>query len=59
MNDIDWGKYREQFQTFNSVNYLNTCSLGLLSDQGKNSLLEYIDTWTEMGASAWLSLIHI
>ena len=55
MNDIDWGKYREQFQTFNSVNYLNTCSLGLLSDQGKNSLLEYIDTWTEMGASAWYS----
>ena len=55
MNDIDWGKYREQFQTFKNVNYLNTCSLGLLSDKGKNSLLEYIDTWTEMGASAWYS----
>jgi len=55
MNDINWLKYREQFKTFENLNYLNTCSLGLLSDNGRNSLLNYIDTWTNMGASAWYS----
>ena len=55
MNDINWLKYREQFKTFENLNYLNTCSLGLLSDNGRNSLLNYIDTWTNMGAAAWYS----
>ena len=55
MNESDWIKYRNQFKTFEKVNYLNTCSLGLLSNEGRNSLMEYIDTWTSMGASAWYS----
>ncbi|HIB35238.1 MAG TPA: hypothetical protein EYO26_02220, partial [Dehalococcoidia bacterium] len=54
-NDVNWQNLRDQFPTLDKINYLNTCSLGLLSNQSKDALLSYIDTWTTKGASAWYS----
>jgi len=54
-NDVNWDNLRDQFPTLDKINYLNTCSLGLLSNQSKDALLSYIDTWTTKGASAWYS----
>ena len=55
INDVNWQNLRNQFPTLDNTNYLNTCSLGLLSNQSKDALLSYIDTWTTLGASAWYS----
>ena len=52
-NDVNWQNLRDQFPTLDKINYLNTCSLGWLSNQSKDALLSYIDTWTTKGASAW------
>jgi selenocysteine lyase/cysteine desulfurase len=53
--DVNWKTIRGQFPTLDNTNYLNTCSLGLLSNQSKDALLSYIDTWTRLGSSAWYS----
>ena len=53
--NVNWQKLRDQFPTLDNTNYLNTCSLGLLSNQSKDALLSYIDTWTTLGSSAWYS----
>jgi len=52
---LDWDKVRDEFPTLERKNYLNSCSLGLLSNGCRNSLHRYIDTWTEYGAAAWYS----
>ena len=49
----DWAQIRNEFPTLARKNYLNSCSLGLLSNDVKESLLRYMDSWTEYGASAW------
>ena len=49
----NWAEIRSQFPTLARKNYLNSCSLGLLSNRVKASLHRYIDSWTEYGASAW------
>lgn len=49
----DWVKIRGEFPTLARKNYLNSCSLGLLSNSVKESLHRYLDSWTEYGASAW------
>ena len=49
----DWAKIRREFPTLARKNYLNSCSLGLLSNSVKESLHRYIDSWDEYGASAW------
>ena len=53
--NVNWQKLRDQFPTLDNTNYLNTCSLGLLSNQSRDALLSYIDTWTTLGSSAWYS----
>ena len=49
----DWGKIREEFHTLSRKIYLNSCSLGLLSNSCKNALHRFIDSWDEHGAAAW------
>ena len=51
----DWAKIREEFPTLSKKNYLNSCSLGLLSDRSRGALNRYMDLWTELGAAAWYS----
>ncbi len=51
----DWSKIRSQFPTLSRKIYLNSCSLGLLSDRTRDAMNRYMDLWTEYGAAAWYS----
>ncbi|UCF18343.1 MAG: aminotransferase class V-fold PLP-dependent enzyme [Gemmatimonadota bacterium] len=46
-------RYRSEFPIFRSAVYLNSCSLGALSDRARRGLQEYADLWSRWGASAW------
>lgn len=45
--------YRPRFPIFRSSVYLNSCSLGALSDRGRGALDVFADEWQRRGASAW------
>jgi selenocysteine lyase/cysteine desulfurase len=49
----DWGKIRNEFPTLSRKIYLNSCSLGLLSNSCKEALHRFIDSWDNHGAAAW------
>lgn len=51
-----WTDFRNQFPIFEKVTYLNTCSLGALSLQGRQAVDNFLQLWQEMGASAWYEL---
>lgn len=50
---MDWEATRADFPTLSRTTYLNTCSLGALSRQGREAVLRFLDLWEEHGASAW------
>jgi selenocysteine lyase/cysteine desulfurase len=45
--------YRPEFTIFRSTAYLNTCSLGALSERAGAALTEFAELWSRLGASAW------
>ena len=49
----DWTKVRDEFPTLKDTNYLNSCSLGLLSNRTREALYQFIDLWTRYGAKSW------
>ena len=53
VDEPDWEKIRDEFPTLSRKIYLNSCSLGLLSNSCKNALHRFIDSWSEYGAAAW------
>ncbi len=46
-------RYRPEFPVFRSAIYLNTCSLGALSQRGRAALDRFADLWDRRGAAAW------
>ena len=46
-------EYRPEFPIFRSATYLNSCSLGALSERSRSALAEFADLWDRWGASAW------
>jgi len=46
-------QYRPEFPIFRSASYLNSCSLGALSQRSRSALGEFADLWDRRGASAW------
>jgi selenocysteine lyase/cysteine desulfurase len=46
-------RYRPEFPIFRSATYLNSCSLGALSERSRSALTEFADLWDRWGASAW------
>jgi len=46
-------EYRAEFPIFRSATYLNSCSLGALSQRSREALTEFADLWDRWGASAW------
>jgi len=46
-------RYRDQFPVFGHTIYLNSCSLGALSQRSRSRVNEYLDLWERRGASAW------
>ena len=53
MSTTDWRAARSQFPTLQAKNYLNSCSLGLLSRRARAAAVSYLDLWEEKGAAAW------
>ncbi len=53
MASIDWEMWRGEFPGLEQNTYLNTVSLGQLSNRSRAAVVEYLDLWTELGASAW------
>src|SRR6266571_2342466 len=45
--------YRSAFPLLQRKTYLNSCSLGALSQRSLERMQEYIETWNEWGARAW------
>lgn len=50
---VDWRALREEFPTLRETAYLNTCSLGLLSNPSRQAVNRYLDLWAGSGAAAW------
>ena len=50
---IAWETYRREFPTLARTTYLNTCSLGPLSQRSRTAMERFMDTWEQYGASAW------
>lgn len=46
-------RYRPEFPIFREKVYLNSCSLGALSDRVVRALAAFTDLWNTRGASAW------
>ncbi len=53
MAQFDLNKLRDEFPILGKKNYLNSCSLGALSNRSEAHLRDFLDRWHEMGASAW------
>jgi selenocysteine lyase/cysteine desulfurase len=51
--DIDLVSLRAHYPILSRRNYLNSCSLGALSDRAEAYLDEFRERWHVMGASAW------
>jgi len=51
-----WEEFRERFPIFEEKTYLNTCSLGALSRESRQAVLNFLDQWQSLGASAWYEL---
>ncbi len=45
--------YRAEFPIFERQTYLNTCSLGALSQRSRGMVGTFLDEWNGRGASAW------
>ena len=53
MDQHDWDAWRSQFPGLQERTYLNTVSLGQLSNRSRAAVNRFLDLWTEFGASAW------
>lgn len=50
---LDLPSLRARFPILERKTYLNSCSLGALSDRAEERLGEFVELWHELGASAW------
>ncbi len=53
---MDWAAVRDLFPQLRQVTYLNSCSMGALSSDGREALARFQDEWATLGASAWYEL---
>lgn len=53
MSDFDLAALRAHFPILSRTNYLNSCSLGALSDAAERELDDFRAQWHQRGASAW------
>jgi selenocysteine lyase/cysteine desulfurase len=51
---MDWEATRGRFPTLEHTTYLNSCSLGLLPESGREAVEgTFLDEWEDRGAAAW------
>src|SRR5437588_11419769 len=48
--------YRSEFPILQRKTYLNSCSLGALSDRSMRGLARFQEMWNEWGAHAWYKI---
>ena len=48
--------YRAEFPILQKKTYMNSCSLGALSDRSMRGLSEFMQMWNEWGAHAWYDI---
>ena len=48
--------YRSEFPILQNKTFMNTCSLGALSQRSMSGVQEFLNMWAELGASAWYRL---
>jgi kynureninase len=48
--------YRSEFPILQRKTYLNSCSLGALSNRSMQGLAQFIEMWNEWGAHAWYEI---
>jgi kynureninase len=48
--------YRAEFPILQRKTYLNSCSLGALSQRAIQGLAQYVEMWNEWGAHAWYEI---
>lgn len=48
--------YRSEFPILQRKTYLNSCSLGALSDRSMQGLAQFMEMWNEWGAHAWYEI---
>src|SRR5207244_3977444 len=53
---MDWSGWRDEFKTFRTTTYLNTCSLAPLAARVRAAQERFLDEWEALGASAWYEL---
>ena len=53
---MDWSAWRDEFPTFRTMTYLNTCSLAPLASRVRAAQERFLDEWEALGASAWYEL---
>src|SRR2546430_150751 len=53
---VDWSVWRDEFPTFRTTTYLNTCSLAPLAVRVRAAHERFLDEWEALGASAWYEL---
>ncbi|MFC1493444.1 aminotransferase class V-fold PLP-dependent enzyme [candidate division KSB1 bacterium] len=50
---MDLNNIRKEFPILEKTIYMNSCSLGALSRRSRQYVIDYLDLWDKMGASAW------
>ncbi len=50
---MTFDQIRSSFPILQRRNYLNSCSLGALSNRAEDRLRDFTDKWHDLGASAW------
>jgi selenocysteine lyase/cysteine desulfurase len=48
--------YRSEYPILQRKTYLNSCSLGALSDRSMQGLTQFMEMWNEWGAHAWYEI---
>src|SRR5207302_4814220 len=48
--------YREEFPILQRKTYMNSCSLGALSQRSMRGLEQFMEMWNEWGAHAWYDI---
>ncbi len=49
-------EYRKEFPILQRKTYLNSCSLGALSERSMQGLTQFMEMWNEWGAHAWYEI---
>jgi selenocysteine lyase/cysteine desulfurase len=60
LSDSELRELRSRFPLASQRIYLNSCSKGLLCQEARNSMMEYLDTWDAYGApwNLWLGKVE-